>query len=327
MGKERFIYNKHSLRYEKLSVPLRQKVLRGLGFMSAVLFSAFIFFSLSYNFFPSPKEAALQREMDQMKDHYLTLNTQLDKMSKVLANVHERDASVHRLMLGMEPIDGEVWNGGIGGHDKYSYLTRYKNTGALLVATQGKTDKLARQIALQSKSLDEIINLAKDKEKMFASIPAIKPIFEGKLKRRISSLSGFGMRLHPIHKVRRMHTGIDFTCSKGTAIQATGAGKVKSVFKKRSGYGIHVIIDHGYGYQTLYAHMSAVDVKVGQKVVRGQLIGKVGSTGTSTAPHLHYEVKFNGKKINPIHFCMDGLSPNEYKELVDASAILNQSMD
>jgi murein DD-endopeptidase MepM/ murein hydrolase activator NlpD len=135
------------------------------------------------------------------------------------------------------------------------------------------------------------------------------------------------MRLHPIYKKRRMHTGIDFTSPAGTAIQATGAGKVVKVIHSKRGYGTHVIIDHGYGYQTLYGHMHAVDVKVGQQVTRGEKIGVVGSTGTSTAPHLHYEVHFNGKKVDPIHFCMDGMTPQEYQELVDASSIVNQSLD
>jgi len=327
MRKETFIYNKHTLRYEKLEVPLRVRILRGFGFLSVVLLTGFLFFVIAYRFFPSPKEEALMREIDQMQDHYLTLNTQLDQMYKVLDNVHERDASVHRLMLGMEPVDSEIWNGGVGGHKRYEYLTRFKNTGALLVSTQNKADKLARQIALQSKSLDEIIDLARDKEKMFASIPAIKPIRSDKLKRNIRSLSGFGMRLHPIYKRRRMHSGIDFTSPKGTAIQATGAGTIKKIIRAKRGYGTHIYIDHGYGYQTVYAHMDKVDVKRGQKVTRGQKIGTVGSTGTSTAPHLHYEVIFNGRKINPIDFCMDGLTPKEYQELVNMSSIVNQSLD
>lgn len=327
MRKETFIYNEHTLRYEKVVVSLKLRILKGLGFISAVSFTAFVFFLIAQRYFPSPKEEALLREIDQMKDHYHTINKHLDEMSKVLANVQERDASVHRLMLGMEPIDNEIWNGGVGGHERYAYLTRYKNSGSLLVTTQEKVDKLARQIVTQSKSLDEILHLAKDKDRMFASIPAIKPIRSDKLKRNIRSLSGFGMRLHPIYKKRKMHTGIDFTTPSGTPIRATGAGRVSRVLHHKRGYGTHIYIDHGYGYKTLYAHLGRVDVEVGQEITRGQQIGLVGSTGTSTAPHLHYEVIFNGEKINPIHFCMDGLSPQEYKELVEKASIVNQSMD
>ncbi|MEO1410043.1 MAG: M23 family metallopeptidase [Bacteroidota bacterium] len=302
-------------------------LLRVLGFVSAVVLAAVIIISIAYTYFPSPKEKALMREINQMEYKYATLNNKMDLMSKVLNNVQERDASVHRMLFGMDPIDGDVWNGGIGGHDRYSNLTDYKSTGELLRATEGKMDKLMRQVSIQSQSLDEIEVLAADKEKMLASIPAIKPVRSDKLKRNIRSLSGFGWRLHPIYKRRKMHTGLDFTSPSGTPIQATGDGIVTAVKKIKNGYGNHVIIDHGYGYKSLYAHMSKIEVQRGQKVQRGQQIGAVGNTGTSTAPHLHYEVIFKGKKVNPIHYCMDGLTPEQYQELVNEAAIPNQSFD
>ena len=175
--------------------------------------------------------------------------------------------------------------------------------------------------------MDDVETLANQREDMLASIPAIKPVRSDKLKRNIRSLSGFGMRMHPIFKRRKMHTGIDFTAPQGVAIHATGNGKIHSIKRIKNGYGTHVIIDHGYGYKTLYAHMSAVDVKKGQKVTRGQVIGKIGNTGTSTAAHLHYEVIYQGKKVNPIHYCMDGLSDTEYQQLVNMAATPNQSFD
>jgi murein DD-endopeptidase MepM/ murein hydrolase activator NlpD len=180
---------------------------------------------------------------------------------------------------------------------------------------------------LQSKSLDEILRLAQQKEEMLAAIPSIKPLRSDKLRRDIQLLSGFGWRTHPIHKVRKMHAGIDFSAPKGTSIQATGNGKVIKVERKSTGYGVAVTIDHGYGYQTLYGHMWKVNVEVGEKVVKGQKIGEVGSTGTSTAPHCHYEVIYKGKKVNPIHYCMDGLTPEEYAEMAEAAERLNQSFD
>ena len=183
------------------------------------------------------------------------------------------------------------------------------------------------QLAIQSKSLDTIYNLAQDRETMFASIPSIKPVREDKLSRKVKYLSGYGMRLHPIHKVRKMHYGVDFTAKQGTPIQATGNGKIERVENRKSGYGKNVIIDHGYGYKTLYAHMHTINVKKGEKVTKGQAIGTIGTTGTSTAPHLHYEVIYKGKKVNPIHYCMEGLTPDEYQDLVDASAAQNQSFD
>ena len=193
--------------------------------------------------------------------------------------------------------------------------------------TKERVERLKRQLVLQSKSLDEIEQLAHNRDKQLAAIPAIKPVSEDKLKRNIHHLSGFGYRMHPIYKRRKFHAGLDFTSPKGTPIQATGDGKVILVRRSATGYGHHVKIDHGYGYVTLYAHMSKIDVKKGDKVNRGQKIGEVGSTGTSTAPHLHYEVIYKNKKVNPIHYCMDGLTPDEYKQLADMASVANQSFD
>lgn len=327
MRKEKFVYNTQTLRYERVVEPLKVKLVRIFGFLSAVIVAAFILIAIAFTYFPSPKEKALMRELDQMQYKYLALDNQISMMSKVLENVQERDASVHRMIFGIDPIDKDVWNGGIGGHDEFSNLTRYKNTGDLLVATQRKADKIRRQLTVQSRSLDTLMDMTSNREKMLASIPAIKPVRSDKLRRNIKSLSGFGMRIHPIFKRRRMHTGLDFTCSQGTPIQATGEGKVVKVKNLKSGYGSHVVVDHGFGYKTLYAHMSRIDVKVGQTVTRGQVLGAVGSTGTSTAPHLHYEVIFMGKKVNPIHYCMDGLTPKEYQDLANQASTSNVSFD
>ncbi|MEM6965969.1 MAG: M23 family metallopeptidase, partial [Bacteroidota bacterium] len=293
----------------------------------AVLVTSIIMVAIFYHFFPSPKEEALMREMNQMKAHYEEMTNEVATMSKVLDNIQERDGSVHRLMFGMDPIDQGIWEGGTGGSDKYANLTKYSNTGDMLIATEQRIKRLRSQLAIQSKSLDEIEDLAGKREEQLASIPAIKPIREDKLKRSIRSLSGFGLRFHPVFKRMKMHTGIDFTCPTGTPIQATGDGVVYRVTKSFTGYGHHVVIDHGFGYKTLYGHMSSINVRKGQKVTRGQKIGEVGSTGTSTAPHLHYEVIEKGRKVNPIHYCMDGLTPEEYQELANMASVSNQSFD
>lgn len=327
MKKETFTYNHHTLTFDKVERTLKDKLLRAFGFICAVLLTGFFLTFITHQFFPSPREKALIREIDQMAFKYQALNNDLDMMSKVLENIQDRDASAHRMVFGMDPIDKDVWNGGIGGHERNSELSIFKYSGELLSSTQDKIDKFKRQLTMQSESLDTILNLAKDREKMFASIPSIEPVRSDKLARNIRYLSGFGMRIHPIHKVRKMHTGIDFTAPRGTAIQSTGDGKVVKVENKRTGYGRSVVIDHGYGYQTRYAHMYKVDVKKGEKIKKGQQIGVVGSTGSSTAPHCHYEVIFKGKKVNPIHYCMSGLSPKEYQELVEASDKANQSFD
>lgn len=327
MGKEKFVYNNHTLRYEKVEVTLREQLLKVFGFICAVAVSGVLFTLLVWKFFPSPQEEALLREIDQLKSQYLKINEELAVMGRVLVNVQERDASVHRMMFGMDPIDNNIWEGGIGGHEKYSQLANYPHSGDMLEDVWTKVDRLKRQLKIQSESLDTIIYLAKDREKMLSSIPSIKPVRSDKLSRNVTMLSGFGYRIHPIYKVRKMHTGIDFTAPKGTPIQATGDGVVVSVEHKSTGYGLHVVIDHGYGYKTLYGHMSRADVRPGQKVKKGQQIGTIGSTGTSTAPHCHYEIEYRGQKINPIHYCMDGLTPEEYQSLVQLASTSNQSMD
>ncbi|HHB52436.1 MAG TPA: M23 family metallopeptidase, partial [Saprospiraceae bacterium] len=201
------------------------------------------------------------------------------------------------------------------------------NTTELVKEDLNKLAELNRKVELQNESLDTLEKLAIAKANRLASIPSIKPVREDKLKRKISYLSGFGWRNHPIYHIKKFHKGIDFTSPKGTPIQATGNGVVKAVIIKKRGYGKHVIIDHGYGYETLYGHMSKILVKKGDKVVRGQTIGLVGSTGSSTAPHCHYEVHYKGKAINPIDFVFDGMTPEEYQEFVEKAKAENQSLD
>lgn len=327
MSKEKFIYNKQTLRYEKVTEPIRVKIWRALSFTSAVILSAVMLLSIAYTYFPTPKEKALQRELAQLDRQYQDLNEQISQMAKVLENIQERDAGVHRMMFGMDPIDESLWDGGIGGHNPYSNVSTSKKSGEQVKATYARIEKLKRRLALQSISLDTIEALAKNRESMLASIPAIKPIRSDQLKRDVRLLSGFGMRIHPVYKVRKLHKGIDFTAPTGTPIYATGDGRVIEVTKKRTGYGYHIMIDHGYGYQTLYAHMSRIDVTNGQQVKKGQQIGRVGNTGTSTAPHLHYEVHINGRVVDPINFCIDDLTPEEYQMLVDIASTPNQSFD
>ncbi len=327
MRREKFYFNTQTLRYEKVEVTWKERLLHVFGFLCAAVVAGFLFTLLVWRVFPSPREQMLQREIEVMKAEYAELNQAFDLMSKTLANLQERDRYVHRMILEMDPIDEAVWEGGVGGHERYAELRNLKESGKLLAEVKARADKLKRQLVLQSKSLDEIEAMAREKAKMLASIPSIKPVREDKLRHDIRVLSGFGYRIHPIYKVRKLHTGIDFSAPRGTPIQATGDGVVVAVKHSNRGYGKHVIIDHGYGYKTLYGHMSRIDVKVGQKVKKGQQIGLIGSTGTSTAPHCHYEVWYKGKKVNPIDYVMDGLTPEEYAELVRQASKANQSFD
>ena len=324
MPQSKFVYNEQTLRYERHTEPTKVKALRGLLFLAVTAACAFGLKTLADEMFPSEREQRLQAELALLGHRFEEINAEVTTMSKVLDNVQERDASAHRMVFGMDPIDRDVWDGGIGGSDRKLISG---STDEIIADAARRAERLKRQLVLQSRSLDTITAMAKDRETMLASIPSIKPVRSDKLARSIRMLSGFGMRIHPIYKRRKMHSGLDFTAPHGTPVQATGDAVVKAVKKLRSGYGTHVILDHGYGYETLYGHLSKVHVERGQRVKRGEVIGLVGSTGTSTGPHLHYEVHNRKTKVDPIHYCMDGLSPREYQELVNDAASANQSFD
>lgn len=327
MKREKYVYNQQTLQYEILRLSPMEKLTRFLRWTAVVVVCSVVIFGIAYKYFPTPKEQSLERENQQMVYHFDNLKNDFGKIAEDLESLHKKDADVHRMIFGLDPIDESVWNGGVGGHNKYAMLNNFANTGEMITESLDDVDQLERKIALQRESLDMLFEMAAAKEKKLASIPSIKPVVEDQLKRKIKSLSGYGIRLHPVHKVKKFHKGIDFTAPRGTAIQATGNGKVIRVEKKKRGYGQNVIIDHGYGYTTLYAHMHLISVKEGEVVTKGQKIGEIGSTGTSTAPHLHYEVRINGKAVNPIDYCLDGLSPTEYKELVSKASEENQSFD
>lgn len=326
MKKEKFIYNKHTLSYEKVEKSLQQRLFLWFGYACAVIVTATLFHFTSQSFFPSPNEQILMRELNQMENQYGVVNEQLELYNKVLQNLQDRDANVHRAMFGMDPVDKGIWEGGIGGSEKYSHLKAFKNSGPIMSATMKRLDKLGRQMSIQSKSLDSIVVLIKEKDKMLASIPSIKPVRKDKLNKSMSQMSGFGVRIHPIFKVAKMHQGIDFAARSGTPIYATGDGVVARAASS-SGYGKNVVLNHGYGYKTLYGHMSKLLVKPGEKVIKGQKIGLVGSTGRSTAPHLHYEIHYKGKPINPIDYCRDNLTPQEYEQMVEMATKSNISFD
>ncbi len=328
MRREKYFYNKQTLQYEKVKLTTKEKTGRIFGIASAMLISGILFGSLLWRFFPSPQIQLKDDEISHLVSENMEMQELLNHMSSALTNIQERDRWVHRMVLEMDPIDENIWEGGVGGHEPYAELQNFRQSGKMMAQLRQKAEKLKRQMVVQSKSLDEIEKMAADKENMLASIPSIKPIRADKLNRRVQLLSGFGYRIHPIYKIRKMHAGIDFSAKSGTPIQSTGDGKVVKVKNSgRRSYGLHVIIDHGYGYQTLYGHMSSADVKVGQVIKKGQEIGKVGSTGASTAPHCHYEVHYKGKAINPIDYVLDGLSPKEYQELVRLAELENQSFD
>jgi murein DD-endopeptidase MepM/ murein hydrolase activator NlpD len=276
------------------------------------------------SYFESPKELILKNEVKELEFYYEKLNHEVESLHKVLNNIEHRDDNIYRIVLGAEPIDKSVRNAGVGGADRYADI-REKTIEHedLVVALHEKVDKLRRKLYIESKSQDEVVHLAEKKEKLYAAIPAIQPISN---KQLIALASGFGQRIHPVYKVKKMHHGIDFAASIGTPIYATADGKIAVVDVKFSGYGKVVEIDHGFGYRTRYAHMHDFAVRVGQNVKRGDLIGYVGNTGTSTAPHLHYEVHINGVQVNPVHYFFNDLTAAEYEKVLELASIENQSL-
>lgn len=270
----------------------------------------------------TPKERKLIRELAE-KDLQTEIQQQrLEHIEQVLADIQQRDNNIYRVLFEANPIPNEIRQAGFGGVNRYKDLENINNAD-LILANAKKIDKISKQLVIQSKSLDEIVQLAEEKEELLKTIPAIQPVQNEDLTR---VASGYGMRMHPILKYRRMHNGMDFTANIGTPIYATGDGTVTKV-GLGSGYGRMVIIEHGFGYKTYYAHMSKYNTKVGRKVKRGEIIGYVGNSGLSAGPHLHYEVWKNGRVMNPVNFYHNDLTPEEYDIMLQKASIENQSLD
>ncbi len=323
MSRTKYRFNTKTLSYEKIELGWKQRIFRASTFLIASVFMGFVIYVGAAKLIDSPKEKLLKKENSQLKSQYQLLDSRMNQVTRVLEDIQRRDDEIYRVIFEAEPIAKEIREAGFGGVNRYKVLEGYKNSD-LIVESSKKLDQITKQLYIQSKSYDEVYSLANKKEKMLASIPAIQPVANKNLKRMAS---GYGMRMHPIYKRRKMHTGMDFSAESGTEIYATGNGKVVHVERSRRGYGNHVIIDHGYGFETLYAHMSKFDVRRGQEVRRGEVIGYVGNTGTSVAPHLHYEVHKNGEKVNPINYYFNDLSPEEYEKMIEVSSQPTQSFD
>lgn len=324
MAKVRYQYNEKTLSYEKVKVSTGQRFTRALVFLLASLFFAGGIYVLFETVYDSPKDRQLKAENQDLLLQLELLDKRVDQMSIILADLENRDDNIYRAVFEVEPIPDNLRRAGIGGVNRYKSLEKFKGSADIVVSTTKKLDRLAKQMYIQSKSFDEIYGLAKQKEEMLASIPAIQPVSNKDLTRMAS---GFGMRIDPHYKTPAFHEGMDFTSPTGTPIYATGNGKVVRADRKSKGYGNHVRIDHGFGYLTLYAHMSEIAVKPGQEVARGEIIGYVGNTGKSSGPHLHYEVHKNGRPVNPINFYFSDLTPEEYDMMIQLASQENQSFD
>lgn len=326
MARIKYIYNTETCQYERVTISAWDVALNLLGFLTVALIIAIGILLVFNRYFESPKEIVLRKENEELKMHYDILDYEMADVQDMLQNLRERDDNVYRLIFEADPIPSSVRTAGAGGSNKYKdLLNKELIQEDLIINDFSRVDKLKRQMYIQTKSYDEIIDLALHKEEMLAAIPAIQPINNKELTRLAS---GFGMRIHPIYKIKKMHTGLDFSAPRGTPIYSTGAGKVKKAINsyRKTGYGNQVEIDHGFGYITKYAHMQMITVKKGQQVKRGDLIGYVGSTGGSTAPHCHYEIIKDGKKIDPIQYIIQDVTDEEYQKLLDLASRENQSL-
>ena len=320
--KAKFKYNPDTLSYEKVEVTWGERILKSLLIIAPAIVLGFAFMFLFSSWFKSPNEVKLEKEVAQLKSQVTENESTISLYDEVINDIVKRDEEIYRVIFNAEPFNRNIGTGGTDEMD-FSKLEGYDVSGQLIENSK-KLKELEKKIYAQSLSFDEIIELAKNKEKMLACIPAIQPVANKDLTRMAS---GYGWRNDPVYHTQKMHWGLDFTSNTGTNVYATGNGTVIACEQKMWGYGNSVIIDHGFGYKTRYAHLSAFKVKPGDKVKRGQIIGLVGSTGKSTGPHLHYEVEKNGKKVNPVHYFHSDLTDEEYEKMLEISRNTNQAFD
>jgi murein DD-endopeptidase MepM/ murein hydrolase activator NlpD len=325
MSKVKYYYDSENLAYRRINNRKRRK----FGIVALFLLSAALFGLLSFilllntSFLETPKDKFLTRELDVLKIQYSILNKKMDQVDDVIGSIEDRDNNLYRVYFNTSPIPEEQRKAGFGGVNRYKELAGFDNS-ELVINTTKRVDVLSKRLVIQSKSLDEIFKLAKEKSKLLAAIPAIQPVRNENLRRMAS---GFGYRSDPFTKIRKFHEGMDFSAKTGTPIFATGDGVVSRADNTASGFGNHIVIRHGFGYETLYGHLSKYKARVGQRVNRGDIIGFVGSTGRSEAPHLHYEVHKNGEVVNPLNFYYGNISAAEYVAISKIANQENQSLD
>jgi murein DD-endopeptidase MepM/ murein hydrolase activator NlpD len=317
LPKFKYIFNPTTLNFEMISYTVRDYVWLVLKYLIVGLVIGGLGVILYASFFKDPETSRLQKELKYMDAQISGMREQMDSLDQYVDVLQKRDNEIYRTIFGAAPIDHKY----VGGN-RYNEIAKYSSEEGI-IETQNRLMAIQQNLIQQSKSYQEIMKLAKKQDQFLAGLPAIQPVDNKDLKRMAS---GFGYRIHPIYRVARMHTGLDFTAPIGTEIYATGDGVVKSP-DGGSGYGLHIVIDHGFGYQTLYAHMSRMAVRPGTKVKRGQIIGYVGNTGVSSGPHLHYEVIKNGQKVNPAYYFYNDLSPDQYAALLERASQSGQSFD
>lgn len=325
MSKVKYYYDSENLAYRKIKTRKRRKFGVIILFLLASALFGFLSFIVLLNtpYFETPKDRLQAREIENLRLNYALLNKKMDQINGVVEAIENRDNNLYRVYFNKSAIPDSIRKAGFQGKNRYQLLAGYNNS-QLVINTTKRIDVLSKELAIQSKSLDVILKLAEAKSDFLSAIPAIQPVQNEKLKQMAS---GFGYRTDPFTKARKMHEGMDFTAKTGTPIYATGDGVVAKADNTASGYGNHIVIRHGFGYETLYAHLSKYNTRAGQRVKRGDIIGYVGSTGRSEAPHLHYEVHKDKKVVNPLNFYYGNISAVEYVAIAQLANQENQSLD
>jgi murein DD-endopeptidase MepM/ murein hydrolase activator NlpD len=323
MPRTKYKFNPDSLSFDKVSLGIKALLLRFLAYFTGSIIVAVIYWVIFAAFFDSPKEKALIREVDQLTIQYDLIHREMVNIENVLEDLQKTDDNLYRTIFEAEPIPATLREGGVGGVNRYKALEGYNNS-SLVIETADRLDKIRKKVYVQSKSFDDMIELAKSKEDMLRSVPAILPISNKDLTR---TASGFGLRVHPIYKIIKFHFGMDFTAPAGTDVYSTGNGVIVTVQSSKRGLGNHIIVDHGFGYTSIYAHLSNFNIRVGQKVQRGDIIGFVGNTGTSVANHLHYEIKLNDVNVDPVNFYFEDLTAADYERIIEIASKTGQSFD
>jgi hypothetical protein len=323
MPRTKYKFNPVSLSFDRIRLGVRALLFRLMAYFTGSVIIALIYWLVFASFLDSPKEKALKREVEQMTIQYDLIHREMTSIENVLEGLQKTDDNLYRSIFESEPIPTTLRDGGIGGVNRYESLEGYTNS-KLVIETANRLDKIRKKVYIQSKSFDDLIALANKKEEMLRSVPAILPISNKDLTR---TASGFGLRIHPIYKIIKFHYGMDFTAPAGTDVYATGNGTVVAVLTSQRGLGKHIIIDHGFGYTSIYAHLRDFNIRVGQKVQRGDIIGFVGSSGLSVANHLHYEIKLNGTNVDPVNYYFEDLTAGEYEKMIELASKTGQSFD
>ncbi|MFZ0282018.1 MAG: M23 family metallopeptidase [Bacteroidales bacterium] len=323
MAKTKYKFNPESLSFDRIRLGARSLLLRMIAYLIGSVIIAVMYSFIFALFIDSPREKALKREIAQLSLQYELMNREMGNLEKVIGHLQETDDNLYRTIFGAEPIPATLRQGGVGGVNRYNELEGFNNS-TIVIETTKRLDAIRKKIYIQSKSFDDLIMLAKEKETMLRSIPAILPISTKDLTR---IASGFGLRIHPVYKISKFHQGMDFTAPLGTEIYASGDGTISGVSSNRRGMGNFIVIDHGFGYSSTYAHLDSFAVRNGQKVHRGDVIGFVGNTGMSVAPHLHYEVKLNNTNVDPVNYFFNDLTAAEYESMIDIASKTGQSFD